>query len=290
MNITVDGASALERLRAAAPGADAPAAISFVLHCFMEAGLPGGAAERTRAGLVETFKYACGVEMQTVAMGGSLAVHVLKPGCSMLHWVVSVADFAAPPTGNGGGSDAADSLASGIASLRRAFDDHIATPLAALRTPSHDAGTAVAPERAAAPKVRAAAEQARRGAAAAARSTLEDDVTFGPRDGGRAFLQQPGGLRTPGAGLLGELEPPFGVAGGSMLVGPDHPGFGAEIEPDGGGLQMPPQHGPGAGLARWDPIHGQGRLGDPDAGDGGHADLQRPPGGIDDEDVDSMFM
>jgi hypothetical protein len=27
-----------------------------------------------------------------------------------------------------------------------------------------------------------------------------------------------------------------------------------------------------------------------DAGDGGHADLQRPPGGIDDEDVDSMFM
>jgi len=51
---------------------------------------------------------------------------------------------------------------------------------------------------------------------------------------------------------------------------------------------MPPQHGPVAGLARWDPIHGQGRLGD--AGDGGHADLQRPPGGIDDEDVDSMFM
>ena len=27
-----------------------------------------------------------------------------------------------------------------------------------------------------------------------------------------------------------------------------------------------------------------------DAGDGGHADLQRPPGSIDDEDVDSMFM
>ena len=46
---------ALARLRAVAGQLDAPGAVAFVLHCFLDEELAGGAFER------ETVKYACGV-------------------------------------------------------------------------------------------------------------------------------------------------------------------------------------------------------------------------------------
>eukprot|EP01043_Picozoa_sp_COSAG02_P044205 COSAG02_NODE_3926_length_6036_cov_4.060805_3_plen_273_part_00 len=271
----------LERLRLAGVG-DVHEAVAFLLHCFMEEALAGavGACERERAGVVETVSYACGVQLQTVPMGGSLAVHVLKPSSAPLHWVLRIVDFA---PAWGGADNAAESLAAGLAGLRQAFHEHIGASLADTATTT---ATSIPPQ-AAAPKVAAAEVEAR------ARSSLSEPLE--PDGAPSSLLEAPepffparsGGIHVPGAGLLGELEPPPGGAGG-MLIGPDHPDFGVEIEQGAGGM---PPHGPdGAPMpgARWDPIHGQGGLGDPDQD--GHADLHRPPSGIDDADVDSMFM
>lgn len=281
----MEGPPALARLRAVAGQLDAPGAVAFMLHCFLDEELAGGAFERETAGVVETVKYACGVQMQTVPMGGSLAVHVLKPGCKPLHWVLLVSDFA-PAWSDG---DAAENLAGGVAKLRQAFDVHIGSPLAELSAAA-PTSPAVLPQ-AAAPTVVAAETHAR------ARSSLQDPGDlFGPLEPSpseRLWYRQPepgpGRIHTPGAGLLGELEAPLGDGAG-MLIGPGHPGFDVGIGPGGGGMAA---HGPdGAPMpgARWDPIHGQGRLGDPDAGHGGDADLHQQPSGIDDTDVDSMFM
>ena len=275
----MEGVPALARLRAVAGQLDAPGAVAFVLHCFLDEELAGGAFERETTGVVETVKFACGVQMQTVPMGGSLAVHVLKPGCKPLHWVLLVSDFA--PAWNAG--DAAENLAGGLAILRQAFDAHIANPLAELSA-SAPTRPAVLPQ-AAVPKVAAAETHAR------ARSSLQIPAEiFGPLEPSppSEWLWDhqpesgPGRIHTPGAGLLGELEPPLVGGDAGMLIGPGHPGFGIDIGPGGGGTPMPG--------ARWDPIHGQGHLGDPSAGHGGDADLHQPPSGIDDTDIGSMFM
>jgi hypothetical protein len=276
----------LERLRLAGLG-DVHEAVTFLLHCFMEAALAGGvgACERERVGVVETVTYACGVQLQTVPMGGSLAVHVLKPSCAPLHWVLRIVDFA--PVW-GGADKAAESLAAGIAGLRQAFHEHIGAPLAALGAAGTATTTATPiPPQAAAPKFAAAEVEAR------ARSSLSEPLE--PHDGARSSLfeplepyfepERPPSIHMPGAGLLGELEPP---GAGGMLIGPDHPGFGVEIEQGGGGMAARGPDGAPMPGARWDPIHGQGGLGDPDQD--GDADLHRPPSGIDDADVDSMFM
>lgn len=281
--VCMELAPVLERLRLADDGLDAHAAVGFVLHCFMEEELSGGPCERQTVGLVETVKYVGGVEMQIVPMGASLAVHVLKPGCKPLHWVFLIAEFA--PTWNEG--NAADSLADGLAGLRQAFEENITVQLA--RQTAADTATSMLSPLIGSPKPAAAGSEAQ--------SVLEEPivptpvprVSFPHHADPRARPDvEPGGIHMPGAGPLGGLAPPLGGAGG-MLIGPDHPGFGSVIGPDGDGM---PAHGPGGPIpgARWDPIHGQGRLGDPDAGNGGHADLHRPPSGIDDTDVDSMFM
>jgi hypothetical protein len=289
----MEAPAVLERLRLAGVG-DAHGAVGFVLQCFMEEALAGGAdagvsvgGTRERAGVVETVTYACGVQLQTVPMGGSLVVHVLKPGCAPLHWVLRIADFV--PTW--GTIDAAEGLdAPGLAGLRQAFDEHIGEILLGAGslsdlTAADTTATPVPPPQAAAPKIAAAEAEAR------ARSFLEDPIEPTPEVPSwweDAPAGRPGGIHMPGAGLLGGRAPPPGGAGG-MLIGPGHPGFGVEIGPGGGG--MPPAQGPdGAPVpgARWDPIHGQGGLGDPDQD--GDADLHRPPSGIDDADVDSMFM
>ena len=70
---------ALARLRAVAGQLDAPGAVAFVLHCFLDEELAGGAFERETAGEVETVKYACGVQIGfDVGIGpggGGMAAH-----------------------------------------------------------------------------------------------------------------------------------------------------------------------------------------------------------------------
>ena len=216
--------------------------------------------------------------MQTVPMGSSLAVHVLKPGCRPLHWMLPIPEFV--PTWPA--IAAAEVLECGFVGLHEAFDEHIASRLAGLDAADSPPSAVAIPSETATPKV--ATVQSVTAAHSLLMEPLEpEQMVFPavPRIG-------PGAIHMPGAGLLGSLEPPDGGVGG-MLIGPDHPGFRSQICPQGG----TPAHGlDGAPLAgaRWDPIHGHGYLGDPDAGQGGDADLQRPPTGIDDTDIDSMFM
>ena len=205
--------AALQRLRAAMPpGSDGVSAIPFLLHCLMEAEC--GTAEHALAATAggphvgRTVAFDHGVEMQTVVMGsGSVVVHVLKPGHEMLHWVVSVADFA--PAWDPS-RDPADNLAAGAERLALEFAERIALPLAAVAQTA-----AVASAAASDAEVRRAREQPRR-------SPLEEPTFGGPGFQPPDRLRLPHAGRMPGAGLLGG----GGVgAGGGMLIGPDHPGF-----------------------------------------------------------------